>query len=191
MSVPHGHGDSKVITVIGIAKAIKGVALLGIAFTTLSLIGKDLIQVVDGVQEAFKLDPDSRLVGAVYDWVDTLTSGSIKFVARVEIVYGILLCTEGYGLLMRRKWAELLTICATSLPIPYELYELIERPRLAKIFIVALNVGVVVFLYQRRQAFLTRAQRRAYKAAFAARAAHHAPPAEAQAAAEAAAAQAK
>ena len=189
MSVPHGRGDSKIITVIGVAKAIKGAVLLGIAFTTLSLIDKDLIQVVDTVQEAFRLDPDSRLVGAVYDWVDTLTSGSIKFVARVEIVYGLLLCTEGYGLLMRRKWAELLTIVATSLPIPYELYELIERPRLAKIFIVLLNTAVVTFLYRRRKAFLTREQRRAYTAAFAARAAHHAPPAEAEAAAEAAAAQ--
>jgi len=50
---------------------------------------------------------------------------------------------------------------------------------------------VFVFLYQRRKAFLTREQRAAYKAAFAARAAHHVPPAEAEAAGEAAAAQAK
>jgi len=33
VSVPHGKGDSKIITVIGVAKALKGAALLGIAFT--------------------------------------------------------------------------------------------------------------------------------------------------------------
>ena len=125
----------------------------------------DLVEAATRLHTWLHLDPDSRLVQWLYDKVDTITTGSIKVVASVEVVYGLLLCMEGYGLLMRRKWAEVLVIVATCLPIPVELYELVEHPGLGKVFIIGLNLFIVGYLYRRRQAFLTRAQRRALKAA--------------------------
>ena len=159
------HGDSKLITVIGIGKAFKGCLLLLAALGTFSLVGQDLVEAATRLHTWLHLDPDSRLVQWLYDKVDTITTGSIKVVASVEVVYGLLLCMEGYGLLMRRKWAEVLVIVATCLPIPVELYELVEHPGLGKVFIIGLNLFIVGYLYRRRQAFLTRAQRRALKAA--------------------------
>jgi uncharacterized membrane protein (DUF2068 family) len=165
-----GHGG-KLITVIGIFKAAKGVLLLLAAVGTFKLLGKDLDDVVDRIQQIFHLDPDGRLVQWCYLKTDDITDGTLKTIAGVGTVYGTLLATEGYGLLRRRKWAEVLVIIATMIPVPVELYELFEKFKPIKLGLLALNLGIVYYLYRRRQEFLTRRQRKALKAAQAAEAA--------------------
>jgi hypothetical protein len=41
---------------------------------------------------------------------------------------GLLEIVEGVGLWLRKRWAEWLTVIATSLLVPFEIYELIHRP---------------------------------------------------------------
>jgi uncharacterized membrane protein (DUF2068 family) len=53
---------------------------------------------------------------------------------------------EGIGLIRRQRWAEYLTVVATSLLLPVELYELAHRPTAGKAAVLAANVGVVVYL---------------------------------------------
>ena len=35
---------------------------------------------------------------------------------------------EGIGLLMRRLWAEYLTVIATAILLPLEVYEIVQKP---------------------------------------------------------------
>ena len=62
--------------------------------------------------------------------------------------YGVLELVEGVGLFYRRRWAEWLTVVATSLLIPLELYEVVRSPSLLKAGGIAVNVVIVIYLYR-------------------------------------------
>lgn len=157
--------EHRLITVIGIFKACKGLLLLGAALGTFSLLGKDLDDVVDRLVELLRLAPDGKLVHWLYDQADTISDGTLKKIASVGVVYGGLLCTEGYGLLRRRKWAEELVVVGTLIPVPFELYEIVREPGLKRILVLLLNLAIVGYLLRRRQAFTTRKQRKAAREA--------------------------
>lgn len=74
--------------------------------------------------------------------------------ALVLIGYALLEGTEGVGLYMRRRWAEYLTVFATGLLIPYEVWEVIHRVTLFKIGGLIVNVAVVAYLGYRKRLFV-------------------------------------
>lgn len=74
--------------------------------------------------------------------------------ALVLIAYALLEGTEGVGLYMRRRWAEYLTVFATGLLIPYEIWEVIHRVTLFKIGGLIVNVAVVAYLGYRKRLFV-------------------------------------
>jgi Predicted membrane protein (DUF2127) len=62
------------------------------------------------------------------------------------LAYGVLELVEGVGLWLRQRWAEWLTVVATSLLVPLELYELIRHPSALKAVGLAVNILIVVYL---------------------------------------------
>ena len=53
---------------------------------------------------------------------------------------------EGIGLLLRRVWAEYVTIVITTSFVPLEIYELVERASLAKAIALVVNIAIVAYL---------------------------------------------
>ena len=53
---------------------------------------------------------------------------------------------EGTGLWLDKLWAEYLTVIATALLLPLELYELVRKPTALKAGGIAVNVAIVVYL---------------------------------------------
>jgi len=78
----------------------------------------------------------------------------VDVVAIGAIAYALLEGTEGVGLAMRRRWAEYLTVIATGLLIPYEVYEVIHHVTLFKLGALLLNVAVVGYLAYRKRLFV-------------------------------------
>jgi uncharacterized membrane protein (DUF2068 family) len=78
----------------------------------------------------------------------------VNVVAIAAIAYAVLEGTEGVGLAMRRRWAEYLTVIATGLLIPYELYEVIRHITLFKVGALLLNLAVVGYLAYRKRLFV-------------------------------------
>jgi len=78
----------------------------------------------------------------------------VNVVAIGAIAYALLEGTEGVGLAMRRRWAEYLTVIATGLLIPYEVYEVIHHVTLFKVGALLLNVSVVGYLAYRKRLFV-------------------------------------
>jgi len=60
--------------------------------------------------------------------------------------YAGLFLTEGTGLLFRQRWAEWLTIVATSSLMPIEAYELVEKFTAVRLFALLINAAVVLYL---------------------------------------------
>ena len=78
----------------------------------------------------------------------------VNVVAIAAIAYALIEGTEGVGLAMRRRWAEYLTVIATGLLIPYELYEVIRHLTLFKVGALLLNLAVVGYLAYRKRLFV-------------------------------------
>ena len=59
----------------------------------------------------------------------------------------MLYAVEGTGLLLLKKpWAEWLTVILTGLFIPVEVYEVFRRPGPARIVVLVVNVAIVAYL---------------------------------------------
>jgi uncharacterized membrane protein (DUF2068 family) len=60
--------------------------------------------------------------------------------------YAFLHSLEGIGLLFERGWAGYLVVVASSLLVPFEVYEVFEKPRALRIALLVLNIAIVVYL---------------------------------------------
>ena len=78
----------------------------------------------------------------------------INLLALSAIAYAALEATEGVGLAMRRRWADYLTVIATGILIPYEVYEVVVHPTLFKVGALLLNLAVVGYLAYRKRLFV-------------------------------------
>lgn len=78
----------------------------------------------------------------------------VTLVAVSAMLYAALEGTEGIGLAMRRRWAEYLTVIATGMLIPFELYEVVTHPTFFKVGALALNLAVVGYLAYRKRLFV-------------------------------------
>ncbi len=62
-------------------------------------------------------------------------------------VYAGLFLTEGVGLLMRKRWGEIVTIVITGSFLPFEIYELIVKEfSVVKLLLLIANAAVLVYL---------------------------------------------
>jgi len=77
------------------------------------------------------------------------------------LFYATLFATEGIGLWREKRWAEYLTVAATGSLIPFEIWEIFNRPSPIKFATFAANVAVVIYLIYRlrRPKFASRAER--------------------------------
>jgi|GEM_PF-275961 len=158
---PHHRG----ITIIAVFKLIKGTVLIAAALGALQLRGHSMESVFEWVVDHTHLAPEGRLVHWLWSKLGGITDGNLATIGEAGLAYGVFQLVESYGLFRRRKWAEWLVVIATSLPVPVEFYELFHAPSLFKLGILAVNLGVAGYLWHRRADFMTRTQRKAYKAA--------------------------
>jgi len=95
---------------------------------------------------------DSHLIHLLNDAVmssqHTLT---VVFIALAA--YGVLQCVEAGGLWFMKRWAEYLTVVATSLFIPLEVYELASKVTALRLGAFLLNVGAVIWLVWTKHLF--------------------------------------
>jgi len=70
----------------------------------------------------------------------------VRVAALFAFGYGLLELVEGTGLWLDQLWAEYLTVVATSLLIPFELYELVRHPTALKAGGLVVNVLIVAYL---------------------------------------------
>jgi uncharacterized membrane protein (DUF2068 family) len=144
----------KVIIVERIVKALVLIALaIGLLFAGRSGL---LTQWATYAHEQLNLDADNflliQLLFKLLVYVGNFSH--ITVLAFVAIAYALLEGTEGVGLAMRRRWAEYLTVIATGILIPYEVYEVIHRVTLFRVGALLLNVAVVGYLAYRKRLFV-------------------------------------
>jgi uncharacterized membrane protein (DUF2068 family) len=87
------------------------------------------------------------------DKVFSLRSGTLHLVALGVAAYALLEGVEAVGLWFARRWAEYLTLVATTLFLPLEVYELTHKVSPLKIIALLINLAVVVYLLYAKRLF--------------------------------------
>jgi uncharacterized membrane protein (DUF2068 family) len=136
-------------TLIGIFKLAKAAILLVVAFGTLSLL--DDRTRVEMLHRITQLSSDShfRALERFTNMVGVATKGRIEMVTIGSVFYAALFSTEGIGLLMHARWAEYFTSIVTASFLPLEIYEIVHRPDILKVSILAINIAVLIYLILR------------------------------------------
>ena len=141
----NSRGDGALL-IIAIFKFVKGAVLLALAFGALTFLHKDVASEVQRWLDQLRIDPDNRFIGALLGKLQLLHTKELKEISALGAGYAALFLTEGTGLLFRKRWAEWLTIVATSSLMPIEVYELVEKFTAVRLFALLINAAVVLYL---------------------------------------------
>jgi uncharacterized membrane protein (DUF2068 family) len=109
-----------------------------------------------------RLDPENRLFHMAIKWVGQLDRKHQHAIEAGTLFYAVLHVVEGVGLILEKVWAGYLTVVATSVLVPLEIYEIIHKPNPLKIAVLIVNLGFVAYVVVKlRQEHRARAARRA------------------------------
>ncbi len=143
-------GDSprsrRLLKLIAAERVVRSILLVAAGIYLLTHEASDFGRLADHVMRAIELDPRRPFFHRIVVYLHDLHASEIRIAALVAIGYGILELVEGIGLWLDQLWAEYLTVIATSILLPYEIYELIHRPTIWKVGGIAINILIVVYL---------------------------------------------
>ena len=140
------HRTERTLRLIAAFKLFKGALLLLVGFGVLSLMHAEASTLFSRAIEALHLNADSRVVHAALLRVDALTPTHYQVAGLTSLTYAGLLLAEGSGLWLRKRWAEYLAIVSTSLLLPFEIYELIDRITPVRAGALIANIAIVGYL---------------------------------------------
>jgi uncharacterized membrane protein (DUF2068 family) len=129
-------------------------------------IGKGVLLLLLGVSLLF-VNARTRWIAGLSDWTAdeillehsravtyllnklqaVLADGILRATGLLALFYSAILFTEGIGVYMQQRWAELLMVFATAALIPIEVRNLWHRPGLVGALILLANCFIVWFLY--------------------------------------------
>src|SRR5215468_1085323 len=145
-------GASRVhyLKLIGLFKVCKGVLLLllGVSLLFLNARTRWMHALSDWTADEILLE-HSKPIGFLLQKLQTvLADGALRATGFLGLFYSAVLFTEGIGVYMQQRWAELLMIFATAGLIPIEVRHLWHRPGLVGALILLANCFIVWFLYR-------------------------------------------
>jgi uncharacterized membrane protein (DUF2068 family) len=125
---------------------VRGVLLLVAGIYLLFHLHSDFGRLADRAIRAIELDPRKPFFHRIIADLHHLHASEVRTAAIVACGYGVLELVEGTGLWLDRLWAEYLTVIATSILIPFEVYELVRHPSMLKAGGLLVNIAIVVYL---------------------------------------------
>lgn len=136
-----------------IYKSLVGIVSMILAFGFYHLLNKDTQVVFTKLVKNLNLDIDNKIISSLIKQVGTLGNGAILSLTFVMLGISVLNLVEAWGLHLKRRWAEWLTVIATSLLIPFEVYHVLVRVKFFKVSILILNVVIVYYLAKHKELF--------------------------------------
>lgn len=131
-------------------KAFYGILFFVIGLGVFALINKDISDLADEAASTLGIDPENGYLLSLLEWLTGVSPKQIAAVGLGTILYSGLYLTMAWGLHLRRVWAEWLTIVATGLFIPIEIYEVVRSLRLTYFLVLVINASIVWYLLRRR-----------------------------------------
>jgi uncharacterized membrane protein (DUF2068 family) len=113
-------------------------------------------------QLGYNID-NSKLVGLLHHAL-TLSTKTLTVLAIGLGLYAIIELTEAVGLWLARRWGEYFAMVATSLGLPFEIYELAKKVSVTTLLLFGINLALVLYLVITKRLFGVRGGKKAYEA---------------------------
>lgn len=134
---------------IAAERLIRALVLVVIGVVLISHPHTDWGSAITDAAKSLGLDPSHNGIQKLITKAEAISQNKYVVFGVIAIAYGALEGAEGYGLWRRRRWAEYLTVIATSLLFIPEIYELTKRLSGLKIAALLVNLAIVVYLIVR------------------------------------------
>jgi uncharacterized membrane protein (DUF2068 family) len=105
----------------------------------------------------------SKLLGLIQHSF-TLDARTLTWLAIGLVVYALIELTEGVGLWLGRRWGEYFAMVATSVFLPYEIYDLTVKVTWLRAGALVVNLLLVIYLVWSKRLFGVRGGKQAYEA---------------------------
>lgn len=137
------------LKLIAVFKIGNGLLFALFGFSILFLNGRHswMDQVSDWIDAEILLGHSRIITFLLNTLQDVIAGGQLRATAFLMLFYAAVLVTEGIGVYLQQRWAELLMIFATGALIPLEAHHLWVKPSLAISVVLAVNCFIVWFLY--------------------------------------------
>ena len=145
------------VVLIGVFRLVKATVLAGAGIALLVANPIQIARVLQKILTGLGTMPGYLTAQSVADKLHRLDDSSIKEFGLAMIGYGVVFLVEGVGLVLRKRWAEWLTVVVTTSFIPIEIYELVKSPGAGKVGALIINIAIVVYLIGRRLGWRPRA----------------------------------
>jgi len=138
------------LKLIALFKIGKGALLLLVAVSLLFLNARTrwMDALSNWTADQILLEHSKTVTYLLHRLQAVLAGGILRATGLLALFYSAVLFTEGIGVYMQQRWAELLMIFATAGLIPIEVRHLWHRPGLVSALILLANCFIVWFLYR-------------------------------------------
>ena len=165
--------DAFVLRLLAVERFVRGLLLVALAYGVHRFNGsRDALQKVFDeylptlTPLADKLGVDLQHTGPVKLIEQALAArhSTLTLVSLGVLAYGGLQLLEGIGLWLMKRWGEYVAVVGTSIFIPLEVYEIVERVTWLRLVALAVNVFAVVYLLWTKRLFGLRGGHAAFEA---------------------------
>ncbi len=137
---------------IGILKLVSACLLMAVGFGIFHLLGNDVGDTLEHFVRKLHLDPENKMIVKILADASGVSKKELRAIDAGTFIYALLYIVEGTGLVLAKHWAEYLTIIATALLVPFEIYEVAHKQSGTRIFVLCVNIAIVCYLlYQLRR----------------------------------------
>ncbi|HYL20757.1 MAG TPA: DUF2127 domain-containing protein [Gemmatimonadales bacterium] len=131
---------------IAVYKFCKSLLLVIVALGALQLSHPEVVARVQRWVDAFAASSDRRAVQHVLGLITGLSPQRLELVAVGALLYTVLFTVEGVGLWLGTRWGAYLTVIATSLFVPVEVFALARHLSAPRAAALVVNLVVVAYL---------------------------------------------
>lgn len=145
----HWRERDQIIELIAIFKFVKVAGLLALSFGLIKLLDPAVGERLQSWIFALSETAAHPYALKALVKVTSFSARQIQTFGVIALAYATLYMIEGIGLWHQSRWAEYLTIVATALLIPLEIYEITRRVTVPRVGALVINVIVVIYLIYR------------------------------------------
>jgi len=144
---PRRHRYLKLIALFKISKGVL-LLVLGVSLLFLNARGRWMDAMSNWTADEILLEHSKAVNYLLNKLQAVLAGGTLRATGFLALFYTAVLFTEGIGVYMEQRWAELLMIFATAALIPLEVRHIWHHPGLVGALILLVNCFIVWFLYR-------------------------------------------
>jgi uncharacterized membrane protein (DUF2068 family) len=134
------------LVAIGVFKLGEAVLFVLLGVGLIHMIHKDLADELTRLFVALRFDPEGRFASLLIDKVSMIGPHRLREIGAAAFAHAALDVLEGTGLILRKIWAEFVTIAVSAFFLPFEFVALSHHVTWIRIGITAINVAVVIYL---------------------------------------------